>query len=50
MAERVTTEKEWRDAERKATRRVRRCSYCGSELHTIKDCPELLKRTDGGSE
>jgi ribosomal protein S14 len=44
MAE--TTKADWESIERKQGRRVRRCSYCGSELHTIKDCPELLKRGD----
>lgn len=48
MAERATTEDEWKKVETKQRRRTRRCSYCGSELHTLKDCPELLKRQDGG--
>lgn len=44
----ATSEKDWASVEKKQGRRTRRCSYCGSELHTLKDCPELLKKPDGG--
>jgi ribosomal protein S14 len=40
MAE--TTQADWDSVEKKV-RKTRRCSYCGSELHTLRDCPELLK-------
>ena len=48
MTEKTPSDKDWEAAERRALPVVRRCTKCGSPLHTIATCPVLQRVKDGG--